>query len=225
MKKYAILTISVAMLLCSCGKKEESRNLVFPKTTWDMGMDEIVDAWGLTGEDIKDYGRDDAIVIEGYELFGEKTESINFQFYDFENDGAYEFIGVLVTYPDDADMVHVAEEMQKEYGEPDPDVKFYYLNSPLGSLSAYESGEPDSVKNWASGSVGGLIPAAETETYRDEWKAYQSYLTDEDWDTFINDSRLVRISLLTDGGWNRVEYNASNQWIYETIKNSIVGKR
>lgn len=44
-------------------------------------------AWNLTEEDLADFEREDVIYIKGYELFGEKTESINFQFYDLEMRG------------------------------------------------------------------------------------------------------------------------------------------
>lgn len=221
MKKSIITMLSLAIVLCSCGKKAETPDLVFPKTTWNMSREEIMDAWKLTEDDIHDYGQDDVLVIDGYELFGEPTESINFQFYDYGNDGVYELSQVLVTYPKDADMEQVFKEMQKTYGEPDPDVTFYYPYSALETLTPYEAKEPDSVKNWARESVAGLIPADEMDDFRKAWKNYQYGLTEDNWAQYIQDSRLVRISLLTDEGWNRIEFNAGNLWIYETIKNEL----
>ena len=75
--------------------------------------------------------------------------------------------------------------------------------------------------NWGLGSAGDLIPADEQEYYREQWALYQSGLNEENWDDFIQNSRLVRISLLTDGGWNRVEFNQANQLIYQTIKANL----
>ena len=221
MKKYAAIALIAAVMLCSCGKKEKNEKLEFPRTTWDMSMEEAMDAWGVTEETVKDYDSDDVFVIEGYELFGEETESIHFQFYDYEGNGAKKLTQVFVTYPADADMDHVSEEMQKVYGEPDPDVTFYYPYSALEILKAYETKEPDSVTNWALGSVAEVIPADERNDYREPWEIYQYGLNEENWDQFIQDSRLIRISLLTDNGWNRVEFNAANQWIYETIQKQL----
>ncbi|MCI8966717.1 MAG: hypothetical protein HFH75_03885 [Lachnospiraceae bacterium] len=221
MKKYGIITFLIALVLCSCAPNKVNEKLEFPKTTWDMSMDEVMEAWELSEEDLADFERDDIIFIEGYELFGEKTESINFQYYDFGDDGTKELAQVFVIYPQDADMDHVSEEMRKVYGEPDPDMDFYYAYSALESLSVYETKEPGSVTNWGLGSAGDLIPADEQEYYREQWALYQSGLNEENWDDFIQNSRLVRISLLTDGGWNRVEFNQANQLIYQTIKANL----
>ncbi len=221
MKKISIIPFLIVILLCSCASNKVNDNLEFPKTTWDMSRDEVMKAWNLTEEDLVDFEREDVIYIKGYELFGEKTESINFQFYDFGDEGAYELVQVLVSYPTDADMEHVSEEIQKVYGKPDPDMNFYYLYSALESLSAYETKEPGSVTNWGTGSIGDLIPVEEQEYYREQWESYQSGLNEDNWEEFKQNSRLERISLLTDNGWNRVEFNAANQMIYETIKNTL----
>lgn len=221
MKKYITAVLFLSVALCSCGKEDKNMNLVFPKTTWNMSQEEIMDAWELTESDIYDFGQNDVLITDGHELFGEPTTSINFQFYDYGNDGVYELSQVLVTYPNDADMEHVLKEMQKAYGAPDPNVTFYYPYSALEVLTPYEAKDPDSVKNWARESVATLIPAEETDDFRKAWEYYQYGLNEENWDKYIQDSRLVRISLLTDEGWNRVEFNASNLWIYETIKNEL----
>lgn len=221
MKKYAAIALMAVAMLCSCGRKEKNENLEFPRTTWDMSREEAMDAWDVTEETIKDVDSDDVFAIEGYELFGEETESINFQFYDFEGDGEKKLTQVFVTYPSDADMDHVAEEMQKVYGEPDPDVTFYYPYSALDTLMPYSAKNLDSVTNWALGSVAEVIPADERKDYREPWEFYQYGLNEENWDQYIQDSRLIRISLLTDNGWNRIEFNAANQWIYETIQKQL----
>ncbi len=99
MKKYGIITFLMALVLCSCTPNKVNEKLEFPKTTWDMSMDEAMEAWELSEEDLADFERDDIIFIEGYELFGEKTESINFQYYDFGDDGTKELAQVFVIYP------------------------------------------------------------------------------------------------------------------------------
>ncbi|MDE6920236.1 MAG: hypothetical protein K2P89_10100, partial [Lachnospiraceae bacterium] len=98
MKKYSIIPFLIVILLCSCTSNKINKNLEFPKTTWDMGREEIMKAWDLTDEELTDFEREDVIVIKGYELFGEMTDSINFQFYDFGDDGPYELMQVFVNY-------------------------------------------------------------------------------------------------------------------------------
>lgn len=221
MKKHIVTAFIAAAMLSSCGIKEANENLEFPRTTWDMSMEEAMDAWGVTEETVKDYDRDDVFVIEGYELFGEETESIKFQYYDFEGNGEPKLMQVFVTYPSDADMDHVSAEMQKVYGEPDPDVTFYYPYSALDTLIPYKTKDLDSATSWALGSVAEVIPADEQKDYREPWEFYQYGLNEENWDQFIQDSRLIRISLITDGGWNRVEFNSSNKWICEAIQKQL----
>ncbi len=45
-KKLPIIVFIAAIILCACGKKQEDNSLNFPKTTWEMGMDEVMSAWG-----------------------------------------------------------------------------------------------------------------------------------------------------------------------------------
>ncbi|MDE5700526.1 MAG: hypothetical protein K2I96_24525, partial [Lachnospiraceae bacterium] len=88
-------------------------------------------------------------------------------------------------------------------------------------LMPYEAKDLDSVTSWALGSVAEVIPADERKDYREPWEFYQYGLNEENWDQFIQDSRLIRISLITDGGWNRVEFNSSNKWICEAIQKQL----
>ena len=62
MKKYSIITLLMIVLLCSCTSDKFNEDLEFPKTTWDMGREEIMKAWDLTEEDLTDFEREDVIV-------------------------------------------------------------------------------------------------------------------------------------------------------------------
>lgn len=91
MKKSAVFILFISFLfLCSCGKKESYADVEFPGTTWQMNIREVIDALDLKEKDIgytyvDPYGTNSKLYMEGYELFGAKTKSIDLQFLDFEN--------------------------------------------------------------------------------------------------------------------------------------------
>lgn len=165
-KKLSIVIFIAAIFLCSCENKQENSSLNFPKTTWEMGMDEVMGAWGAEKEDTRHFETDELgtmFTLEGRELFGEKTELINFQFYDFAGSGTQEFCYVQVTYPDDNDMDHVLEEMKKVYGEPQEGIISYLPYVILETLQEFQPKDPDKVKSWALDRVADL---SEKESWR-----------------------------------------------------------
>lgn len=91
MKKWMVFVLIVSSLfLCSCGKKEAPTMLEFPGTTWEMSIKELIDALNLEEKDIgytyvDPYGINSKLYMEGYEVFGAKAKSVDFQFFDYEN--------------------------------------------------------------------------------------------------------------------------------------------
>lgn len=213
----------VATLICSCGKKLENNSLDFPKTSWEMDMDEVLEALGEEKEDMELFKTDNSgsmFSLKERELFGEKTELINFQFYDFAGNGTQKFCYVQVNYPDDADMNHVLNEMKKVYGEPQNGVTFYEPYAIMGELREFQPKDPDKIKSWALDSVAGLIGEENLADYQKSWGAFQQGLNQDNWDAFIHNTRTVRVSWITDQKWNRLEFDAMGMNIYNAVKSS-----
>ncbi len=86
MKKMTFFILFISLFLCSCGKKESQENPVFPGLTYEMNMQETLDALLLEKSDI-DYVFLDRVgtmfYMEDYALFGTKTKNIDFQFIDY----------------------------------------------------------------------------------------------------------------------------------------------
>ena len=86
MKKMTFFILFISLFLCSCGKKESQENPVFPGLTYEMNMQETLDALLLEKSDI-DYVFLDRVgsmfYMEDYALFGAKTKNIDFQFIDY----------------------------------------------------------------------------------------------------------------------------------------------
>ena len=90
MKRMTFFVLVFFFFLCSCSQKQSDTKLEFPGTSWGMGMREVQDALDLDAEDIGYTYVSDACIssmfhMEGYELFGAKTKSIDFQFLDLDH--------------------------------------------------------------------------------------------------------------------------------------------
>lgn len=226
MKKAVFIIFIASILLCSCSRKEASDNLEFPKTKWGMSMEETLDAYGITKKDTSYYREGLTFIINDYELFGEKTSKIIFNFIDLKN-GKPILCAVRVFYPDSADMNHVLKKMQKAYGKTVPEVPMYSLFQTLGDeLPEREYTESEHLKLWANKSVIQSIPENERENYRDRWKDYQSGLKDENWEEFSQNARMVNVIWSDDGVFSKLEknaldFNAFNLELYKEIKNQL----
>lgn len=187
-------------------------------------MDEVMGAWGAEKEDTRHFETDELgtmFTLEGRELFGEKTELINFQFYDFAGSGTQEFCYVQVTYPDDTDMDHMLEEMKKVYGEPQEGIISYLPYVILETLQEFQPKDPDKVKSWALDRVADLIGEGKLADYQKPWEAFQQGLDQENWDVFIHNTRTVRVSWITDQEWNRLEFDVMGMKIYNAVKSQL----
>ena len=90
MKRMTFFVLVFSFFLCSCSQKQSDTKLEFPGTSWGMGMREVQDALDLDAEDIGYTYVSDACIssmfhMEGYELFGAKTKSIEFHFLDLDH--------------------------------------------------------------------------------------------------------------------------------------------
>lgn len=230
MKKLFCISslIAIVIFLSSCSKKWDATNLEFPKTTWGMNIEAVFDCYGITKEDTSLYdvnGRGSVFVIEGYELFGEKSSQIVFQFLEFADNGDAVLSGVRVTYPEGADMNHVLEKMEEAYGKTDSDIITYEVNWGSGDeLTEQIYRESDQLKFWAGESVGEVIPENESEDYRERWEFYQRNLTEENWGVFIENSSLVTVFWLDNEDERSLRFNAYNLGVYNELKSQLSGQ-
>lgn len=227
MKKIIFLILLVAIFLCSCSSKKDIDYLEFPKTKWGMTMDEALNAYGITEKDGLDYYEEGSVfVIKDYKLFDEKTSKITFNFIDLK-DGNPVLCAVNVTYPENTDMSKVLKKMQKAYGEMISDISIYDLYQVHDDIMTDKKySESEHLKLWADKSVIELIPENEINNYRDEWKNYQPRLSDENWDIFSKNARMVTVVWSNDGEFpslekNSLSFNAYNLVVYNELKSRL----
>lgn len=225
-KTVFMIFLVANLLLCSCGSTEKQSNLEFPKTTWGMSMEETLDSYQITIEDTSRYhetGRGSMFMIEDYELFGEKTSDTDFQFIDFADNGIFELCYVRVTYLEGSDMNHVLTQMQKVYGETISDVTVYRGFSAFGDkvLTEDHYAASENLKIWAGSSVTECIPENKSENYRKSREFFQYGLTEENWDIFSQNARMVTVIWSVDEGVNRLEFNAYQLAVYKELKNQF----
>ena len=81
-KNIGILLVILLLALCSCGTP---RKLDFPKTTWNMTSDQVMEVYQVKQEDAAFYresGRSLAFALENQEVFGEMAQTVQFNFID-----------------------------------------------------------------------------------------------------------------------------------------------
>ena len=52
MKKFVSIVLFMSFVLCSCSRKQSAADVVFPGTTWEMNMKQVMDALHLQDEEI-----------------------------------------------------------------------------------------------------------------------------------------------------------------------------
>lgn len=122
MRKIIAILFSTVFLLLSLAacqtpapQPEAAKFLEFPETNWNMTMQEVMDAYGVTPETEGVTVADDqsAFRIDGLTLFGVKTDNIIFAFQQADGKLSH----VRLAYPDDADMQTVRQQLQTLYGD------------------------------------------------------------------------------------------------------------
>lgn len=204
-KKWMIFLPTVSLFLCSCGKKESYPNLEFPGTTWEMSIRGVLNALNLKEKDISyiyitPSGINSVLCIEGYELFGTKTKSVDLQFLDLseppkkepskEGQGLFgkkqygidehlldlvdhhELSEIIVTYPKDTDMDQILNEMKKIYGTTIPEMTMYEYDVGADVRKPKEYKESEQEKLWGTDFLAASIPDNESEAYRKSWKPF-----------------------------------------------------
>lgn len=227
MKKMKCMILMIVFtVLCGCSEKEDKDVLVFPETTWGMNIQETLDRYEITREDTRNYmegGRGTAFILEGYEVFGEISYRVQFNYLDFSDNGNYELCRVQVTYPESVDMQSVLEKMKKTYGETVSEIVAYREYSPLGDdiLTKVEYTDSEQMKVWAGRTVDEFISESESERYEQNWEFFQDGLTTNNWEEFIQNARMVYVIWVAKEGVNVLEFDAYNLGVYTTLKSQL----
>lgn len=224
-KKVWIWFLIAAMFLCSCTQKR--KELTFPKTAWGMSVGEVFDSYEITKEDTAAYnetGRGVTFVIEGYELFGENTSIIRFQFIDVADNGNPRLCGVQVSYPKSADMNHVFEEMEEMYGETESAITTYDVYQAMDELTERSYTESEQLKLWSTGSVGETVSEDESVLYRDRWIGLQPNLNAENWDVFSENAKMVTVLWWNQEDVKALQFEAYHWLVYDEISRQISGQ-
>ncbi|GMQ62958.1 hypothetical protein [Vallitalea maricola] len=227
MKKIAFIIFTTVILLCSCSKKADPDYPEFSKTNWGMSMAETLNAYGISEKDTSHYVEDSVFSVKGYELFGEKTSIIIFNFINFKK-GNPKLCSVKVNYPESADLNNVLKEMKKVYGETVSNISIYDLFQVFeDKLPVKEYTESDHLKLWANNkSVLQSIPENQHENYRNLWKNYQTSLRDDNWDTFSKNAKMVTVVWSDNGEFPSLEkyaldFNGYNLVVFNEINSQL----
>lgn len=224
------------LVLCSCGT---SQALEFPKTSWDMTPDKVLEAYQVKQEDTSFYeeqGRNAAFVLENQEIFRETAQTVMFSFMNMElrdgediqtfdegkEEGEKVLYGVTVIYPQDADMDKVEENMEKLYGErPLSELSVFSAFDVLGTgeLNETEYTETDERRLWGSETIEKVMDREKSAELQEKWASYLPGLQEEQWKDFSKKGRLVTTILEKDGDTPFVKFDGYNQVVYQAIMN------
>lgn len=244
MKKWLCVILSAVLLTvllgaCSlAGSGGEKENLAFPDTAWEMNMEEVMAAYGVTAEAAQIYsdaGRSPAFTLGERDAFGEKAQTVTFSFINLKLDesrdlqsfdqasmGGQEVLAeVTVRYPAGTDMTKVEKELNKLYGGSSlSEVTLYPLYNPLdtGELLEQKEAASDTLKLWGTDTVGTAVGEADAGFFRENWPIYQTDMKAEDWDNFSRQARFVTIRCVSEEDGPYVQFNAYNLAVYEELK-------
>lgn len=227
MKRTVLIMFLIILLslLCACHKTENPDNLEFPKTTWDMNMEEVLDSYGITKKDTNFYresSKAPSFMIEGYKVFGKEATQIVFNFIDLENNENEVLCMVKVIYPENTDMNHVLEEMKKTYLDTVSEISLYDLFQPLeDSITEIKYQDSENTKLWAGSPIAELIPEKESEAYRDLWIDFQPNLNADNWDMFSQNARTVAVVWSHEEDMNMLSFYAYNLAVYNHLNSQL----
>ncbi len=237
-KKSIVFTmVSIILMISACGKTAEKPKLEVENTKWGMTVDEALKAYDVTKESADLFSENTAGAVfaieNGYEMFGEKTERIVFQFLDLEKgEGTKKLCQIDITYPENADMDKVFDEMKAKYGDTEKNIKIYDMFQSLSDeeLPQYDYEETENLKLWGESSVSERIPEKQDKEYEKLWETLQPGLSEENWTEFSENARFVTAvcasgeSAYPSFEKNGVSFNAYNLLVYEELKEQLAKK-
>ena len=221
-----ILSLLLSAVLTSCGNEKDNGSLAFPKTSWGMTVEEVLEAYGAAKEDASmwnegEYGT--AFALEGQEIFGEEASRVFFNFMAVGSE-PQRLCVVSVEYPDDADMGKVWKEMRKSYGDSVSEITRYQPMTVIpGSLLETHTTEAENVKLWGSNFVKQEVSQEQWDGYRTLWQGPVSLdVEEESWESFYENARLSEAYWSNGGGIlsseNALYFEAYNLLVYNQMK-------
>lgn len=241
-KSVIFVTVTAMFMLSACGKTTEEKSsekskLEVENTSWGMTVDETLKAYDITKESASLFSENTTGAVfaieNGYEMFGEKTERIVFQFLDLEKgEGTKKLCQIDIIYPTNADMDKVLDEMKAKYGDTEKNIRIYEMFRSLSDeeLPQYDYEETDNLKLWGESSVSTSVPKEQDKEYEKLWENLQPGLTEENWAEFSENARLVTaVCASGEGAYpsfekNGVSFNAYNLLVYEDLKEQLSEK-
>lgn len=221
------------IVLSSCKSKESTEYLEFPKTNWDMTLDQVKTAYEVEEKDISNYMENSYLEIEGYKIFEEKSLKVKFHFGDIRG-VSNKLIAVEVEYPEDANMKKVLKHMTKTYGDTASEVNFISYSSLLMNdrFNEFPSQETEHLKVWSTGKLVDIVPKDKLDQYKEMWTKYLRAIPyDNNWDRLLDEGSLVTV------GWtdqneigiqanknmlnNKLYFDAMHLKVYQYIQEEI----
>lgn len=229
--KYVLLFALLTAMLLLCGFKAQETTPCpeFPDVTWGMTAEEVLEAFDVTAEDVTVYHESDISVAfsidNGCVLFGADTEKILFNFIDPQKGkGTPKLCLMDITYPDTADMVLVAENMEAVFGDCADTIRRYGGFQLDDELPSDDYEQTDHLKLWASETIKEVIPDGQNDNCEKYWEGFQAGLTKENWEEFSENACLVTAACASEEDAfpkfekNGVSIDASNLIIYQWIE-------
>lgn len=129
-----------------------------------------------------------------------------------------------ITYPDTADMLLVAENMEAVFGDCADTIRRYGGFQLDDELPSDDYEQTDHLKLWASETIKEVIPDGQNDNCEKYWEGFQAGLTKENWEEFSENACLVTAACVSEEDAfpkfekNGVSIDASNLIIYQWIE-------
>lgn len=118
-KRYVVLLLLLALLLCACGANPDpAEELAFPGTRWNMTPEELAAALGLPdGYETAEKDGAFQIILRGCTAYGASADVV-FSFGSYQPSGQFGLEYIQILYPEGTDAQAVRSALVKEYGSP-----------------------------------------------------------------------------------------------------------
>lgn len=243
MKKRFARVLPLVLLLCACTRAGEAPALDFPQTQWEMNAQGVMDAWGVTPDEVQNYsaeGRAVSFTLAGCTVFGAQAESVTFSFINLALDesgdiqqfdeaamaGEEVLAGITVQYPQGTDTEKLAAALKAQYGEPLPELTLYPLYNALGAGMAAEEKQASGTQQlWGGATVESQLSGQDAAFFRQNWPVYLPGMeTEQDWEQFSQNGRMVTLVADLNETAPLLQFDAYNLAVYRQLAARLGGE-